>query len=87
MRRSVSAAGAVAALALFGVGLIAPLTPSEGCPSLSIIAVFVILPVALPLLIVFLVRARLARVALAAQSIALGATAAYILYSIGCVGS
>jgi protein-S-isoprenylcysteine O-methyltransferase Ste14 len=35
------------ALAIFGVGLLSPLTPSEGCPTLADWMLFVVLPLVL----------------------------------------
>jgi hypothetical protein len=47
-KEAIAAAGATfVSWATFGIGLVAPLTPSEGLPSLSVILLFYVFPLAL----------------------------------------
>ena len=61
MRVLVLVLGAVLAWSLFAVGLLSPLTPSEGYPSLIDIVVFVGVPVLLLGLVAYRLRRPLAR--------------------------
>ena len=74
----------LAALALFGVGLIAPLTPSEGTPSLLAIAVFVGGPLGLIWLSYRWATTSMARLVLILEALVIvGATAALLGLQLG----
>jgi hypothetical protein len=61
----------VLALAIYAFGLIAPLTPSEGCPSRVEQAVFVGLPIAVLCGVCYVTRSRAARVIVTLQAVAI----------------
>jgi hypothetical protein len=75
----------LAAVALFAVGLVSPLTPSEGCPSATHIGGFAALPAVAPLITLLLVRHPGVKAALAAESAAIGLAAVWLLHGIGCL--
>jgi hypothetical protein len=76
---------ALTAAAVFCIGLISPLTPSEGCPSVAVLAVFVGLPI-LGVLGTLPVAPHLAEKAflLLEALVILGVTIS-LLHSIGCL--
>jgi hypothetical protein len=71
-----------ASLAIFAFGLIAPLTPSEGCPSVGEVVAFAAIPAALPSAALFLVPSPLLKTILLLQSAGVVAFAVHVL-SIG----
>jgi len=70
-RPAVIAGASFFAIFLFGVGLISPLTPSEGMPTLVDVVVFVGVPIVLLLGAALLARDILARIALLLLAVAL----------------
>lgn len=74
----------VLSVALFGFGLVAPLTPSYGCPTVLELAVFGVLP---PVLAAggSLVVGGLLRWILGAQALLTAGAAAWLLVRIGCL--
>ena len=67
------------ALALFVVGLLSPLTPSEGAPSPPELLVFVAIPLAVILFTVKLVKTKLLRVLLLVEASAMAAFMGFLL--------
>jgi hypothetical protein len=87
MTRTDAALGAMilASMFLFAVGLVSPLTPSEGCPSTLELAVFAGLPIALPIAASPLTRHTGVRAALLVLAVAIGTTCGWLLGRIGCL--
>jgi len=75
----------IASAALFAVGLIAPLTPSEGCPSAVSLIVFAAVPALIPLGALPLVQHVLAKAALFTQSGTIAIIATSLLRTIHCL--
>jgi hypothetical protein len=77
-------AGLVFAAALawfiFAVGLIGPLTPSEGSPPPRALAVFIGIPELLSIVGVLVARTALARVAFILQAAAIAALTVWVVY-------
>lgn len=82
--RAVDLLVALAGLVLFAVGLISPLTPSRGCPTLPAVAVFAVGPVLLAAW--GAVRsAGVFRIGLAVQALVVAGVGAWLLARIGCL--
>ena len=71
---------AVIAVVIFAIGLIAPLTPSEGRPSLPTLALFVALPLGLLSFAGYRARSMPARVVFAMLSAAVAVVSLWLLY-------
>lgn len=65
---------------IFTVGLIAPLTPSDGPPGFGALATFVGLPTFLLLASSSRAKSRLGKILLAAQGVAIPALTAWLVY-------
>lgn len=84
-RWSLDTGASLLGLGLFLVGLMAPLTPSHGCPSTTAIGVFA----AAPALLLFTLASRrdgLARIVLALQGTAVAAGTTWLVVRLGCLG-
>jgi hypothetical protein len=75
----------LASLLLFALGLLSPLTPSQGCPSTPALVAFVGLPVLLPIAALPLAPRKGPRMLLVATAVALTGTSAWLLSRIGCL--
>lgn len=75
----------LAALILFGAGMLSPLTPSLGCPSVFQLIAFVAAPVLLPVVVAFLLESRVAKLILQVEAVAIATTALLLLSAIGCI--
>ncbi len=73
-------AGNVMALLIYAVGLIAPLTPSEGSPSLAVILLFVGVPVAILTWCIRVCGSRLAALFFGLQLVAVLGFSAWLLH-------
>lgn len=75
----------LAALVLFGSGMLSPLTPSLGCPSVLQLIAFVAAPVLIPVVVAFLLESRVAKLILQVEAVAIATTALLLLSAIGCI--
>jgi len=80
-----AAAAFLAALILFGAGMLSPLTPSIGCPSALQIVAFVLAPVLIPVAVAFLLKSGVAKLILQVEAVAIAMTALLMLSAIGCI--
>ena len=80
-----AAAAFLAALILFGAGMLSPLTPSVGCPSVLQLAAFVAAPVLIPVVVGFLLESRVAKLILHVEAVVIAMTALLLLSAIGCI--
>lgn len=71
---------AAVAVAIFAIGLVAPLTPSEGLPSMPTLAVFVGIPLALLAAAAYRARSTPGRVMCVALAAAIPVTSLCLLY-------
>ena len=69
----------IVASSIYGVGLISPLTPSEGVPSLSDILLWFVIPLVLLFFGYRIVKLRLLRVAIATELVFVFCTGALLL--------
>lgn len=71
LRRAALLVGNILALAIYSFGLVAPLTPSEGCPSRVELALFFGLPIATLCVVCYVTRSLAARVIVTLQAVAI----------------
>jgi hypothetical protein len=76
---------ALGAAVLFAIGLVSPLTPSEGCPSFPHLATFAVLPFGLASVGCIYSRPLAAKTVFAAEALAIAGATSFLLHRIDCL--